>query len=302
MIVKTNHILFVPGKNPKPPADQHRGLLWRCLLRGAEKYDPAIAAEMAAHGEAFRLVPWNSVYYRDVKQIEDDLPWIEELLKKTGPSPEDIRAARSWRNKTAWLIYTLADLFPFLIPLTPDPAVKNTIEETHHYFENRDNIGWQVRELLKVPLRRIFASGGRALVIGHSMGSVIAYDALWELWHEERLRGHIDLFLTLGSPLGMRFVQNRLLGSDKTGKQRYPGNIRRWLNVAAEGDLTALDPEVHDDFQPMLDLGLTVRIQDKHDEIYTHFRNQDGLNPHRSYGYLVHDRVGKIIAQWWRGG
>ncbi len=300
--MKTNHILFVPGKNPKPPADHHRVLLWRCLLRGVEQHDAPITAEMAAHGETFRLVPWNGVYYRDVKQIDDDLPWIEELLKKTGPSPEDIRAVRSWRNKTAWLIYTLADLFPFLIPLTPDPAVKSTVEETRDYFDNRANIGWQVRELLKVPLRRIFAGGERVLLIGHSMGSVIAYDTLWELWHQEGLRGHVDLFLTLGSPLGMHYVQKRLLGADKTGKQRYPGGIRRWLNVAAEGDLTALDPEVRDDFRPMLDLGLTERIQDKHREIYAYFRNQDGLNPHRSYGYLVHPQVGKIIAHWWRGG
>ncbi len=301
MTVKTNHILFVPGKNPKPPADHHRVLLRRCLLRGVEQYDAAIASEIAGSNDIFQLVPWNGVYYGDVKQIDDDLPWIEELLKKTGPSPEDIRAVRSWRNKTAWLIYTLADLFPFLIPLTPDPAVKSTVEETRNYFDNRANIGWQVRELLKAPLRRIFAAGERVLVIGHSMGSVIAYDALWELWHEEKLRGHVDLFLTLGSPLGMHYVQKRLLGADKTGKQRYPGGIRRWLNVAAEGDLTALDPEVRDDFQPMLDLGLTERIQDKHDEIYTYFRNQQGINPHRSYGYLVHPQIGKIVAHWWRG-
>jgi len=299
--MKTNHILFVPGKNPKPPVDHHRSLVWRSLLRGVEKYDAAISADMAAHGDAFHLIPWNRVYYHDVKQIDDDLPWIEALLEKAGPSPDDIRAVHSWRIKTAWLIYTLADLFPFLIPLTPDQAVKSAIEETRDYFENRHNIGLMVREMLKVPLRRIFAGGERVLVIGHSMGSVIAYDALWELWHQEGLRGQVDIFLTLGSPLGMRFVQDRLLGSDKTGNQRYPGNIRRWLNVAAEGDLTALDPEVRDDFQPMLDLGLTESIQDKHDNIYTYFRNQDGLNPHRSYGYLVHDRVGRIIAQWWRG-
>jgi hypothetical protein len=299
--MKPNHILFVPGKNPKPPADLHRGLTWRCLLRGVEKCDAAIAADMAAHADTFQLIPWNGIYYGRVKQIEKDLPWIEELLRRTGPSPDDIRAVRSWRNKKAWLTYTLADLFPFLIPLTPDPAVKSTIEETRRYFENHDNIGCQVRELLKAPLRRIFKNGERVLVICHSMGSVIAYDALWELWHEEKLRGQVDLFLTLGSPLGMRFVQNRLIGFRNHDGQRFPGNIRRWQNVAAEGDLTALDPAVHDDFKPMLDLGLTELIQDKHAGIYTYFRDQNGLNAHRSYGYLVHDQVGRIIAHWWRG-
>jgi hypothetical protein len=297
----TSHILFVPGKNPKPPADHHHGLLWRCLLRGVELHDAAIAAEMASHVDRFQIVPWNRMYYHKVKQLEDDLPWIEVLIRKSGPSPEDIRAVHAWRTKIAWLTYTLADLFPFLIPLTPDPAVKSAVEETRDYFENRANIGCQVRELLKAPLRRIFASGERVLLIAHSMGSVIAYDALWELWHEEKLRGHVDLFLTLGSPLGMRFVQKRLIGFRNHGKQRFPGNIRHWQNVAAEGDLTALDPEVHDDFKPMLDLGLTESIHDKHDGIHTYFRNASGLNAHRSYGYLAHPHVGKIIAHWWHG-
>lgn len=31
------------------------------------------------------------------------------------------------------------------------------------------------------------------------------------------------------------------------------------------------------------------------------FRNDAGLNCHRSCGYLVHPRVGEEIARWWRG-
>ena len=55
------------------------------------------------------------------------------------------------------------------------------------------------------------------------------------------------------------------------------------------------------DVKPMLDLGLTESIHDKHAGIHTYFRNDSGLNAHRSYGYLVHPQVGKSIAHWWRG-
>ncbi|NIT56551.1 MAG: hypothetical protein GWN00_10065, partial [Aliifodinibius sp.] len=71
------------------------------------------------------------------------------------------------------------------------------------------------------------------------------------------------------------------------GRQRYPVNIRRWMNISAVGDLTSLDVELHDDFEDMLNYGLTESIEDHCHDIYNFFRNHEGLNVHRSYGYLV---------------
>ena len=60
-------------------------------------------------------------------------------------------------------------------------------------------------------LRGMLAEGDRILLNGHSMGSIIAYDSLWELWHGEGNQSKVDLYLTLGSPLGMHYVRRRLL-------------------------------------------------------------------------------------------
>lgn len=239
------------------------------------------------------------MYYHQTKAHEDDIPWIEEMLAKTGPDAQDKREAQSWRRRWVRLHYILADFFPWLIPLFPDPAAKNTVLETERYFSNRAGIADQMRELLKAPLRRMLAAGDRILIIGHSMGSIIAYDTLWELCHVENNPGRIDMLLTLGSPLGMRFVQNRLLGFHHEPNRRFPGNIRHWVNIAAQGDLTALDPNLQDDFAPMLKAGMIESIIDVHD-IYTYFRNQNGLNVHRSYGYLAHPYIGRVVADWWR--
>ena len=296
-----NKIIFVPGKNPKPSPEDHRVLLWRCLRRGLELVDPSGAQRMAAHPDCFQLVPWNAIYYGQVKDVDEDVPWIEALCHKTGPDATDVREALSWRNKRAHVLYTLGDLFPALIPLLPDPAVKSTIRETERYFRNQGSIGTHVRELLKAPLRQAFAAGDRVLVIGHSMGAVIAYDALWELTHLEANPGKVDLLLTLGSPLGMHFVQDRLLGFRDPYGQRFPCNIRHWVNIAAHGDLTALDPEVRNDFLPMIEQGCAESIEDRHRGVFNYFRNQKGLNEHRSYGYLVEQHVARAILAWWQG-
>jgi len=299
--VSVNRILFIPGKNPKPPAAEHRAQLLRCLVHGVARADPEVARKIAAQPEGFMLVSWNALYYDVEKPLDPDRAWIDALLARTGPSEDEVREALSWRRKLGRITVSIADLLPFLIPLLPDPAVKSTIEETRRYFRNDGGIGGRVRERLKVPLREMLARGDRILLVGHSMGSVIAYDTLWELWHIEGRRERIDTFLSLGSPLGMRFTQRRLCGARERGARRYPGNIRQWLNIAAEGDLTALDPTIADDFAAMRTYGQVDKLVDIDSGIFNYFRNAQGLNVHRSYGYLVNPRVGEVIANWWRG-
>ena len=54
--------------------------------------------------------------------------------------------------------------------------------------------------------------------IGHSLGSVIAYDALWDLSHERASGGPVDLFVTMGSPLATHFVRRRLRGAGRAAR------------------------------------------------------------------------------------
>lgn len=90
------------------------------------------------------------------------------------------------------------------------------------------------------------------------------------------------------------------MGHGKLNKNQYPNNIRRWTNISAEGDLVALGKDFSKCFEPMLSLNLLESIDDHSQGIYNFFRNEEGLNCHRSYGYLVNPAVGKIIADWWK--
>jgi len=61
----------------------------------------------------------------------------------------------------------------------------------------------------------------------------------------------------------------------------------------------ALDKTVFDDFGDMKDLDLTDAIHDYCHNVFNYFRNDSGLNMHRSYGYLVNVVVGRIVCDWW---
>lgn len=290
------HIIFVPGKNPKPSAKQHKSLLWRTLLEGVQRAESDTAKDLSKYRDNFGLTAWNYLYY-NYKEVNRDLPWIDALINQHGPSEQDILDAKAWHRKWIRFLYSIADHLPFLIKLLPG-TLKSTAKEINRYFLNRDNIACDIRDLLKQQLRPILNNSEQVLVIAHSMGSIIAYDTFWELSHLENFTGKID-FLTIGSPLGMNYVQRRLLGHKYSGKKKYPTNIRNWVNISATGDVTALDRIFSDDFSEMLELGIVESITDHCEGIFNFFHNDEGLNSHRSYGYLVNPAVGKVIADWW---
>lgn len=294
----TKHIIFVPGKNPKPEQAQHRALLWRTLVEGVRRADRETANMLQAGYAQFHLISWNYLYYHAYKDITMDIPWIDALINKHGPTEQDIEEANSWNIWLQRLMLTLGDHLPFLIRLLPE-EVRSTAKEINRYFENTDRIASAIRSLLADTLRPLLERQEDVLLIGHSLGSVIAYDTLWELSREEGVKGKVD-FLTLGSPLGMHYVQRRLLGMNGNGMKSYPDRIRRWINLSAEGDVAALNRNLNESFHAMLKQGLVESIEDHSRGIYNFFRSAEGLNCHRSYGYLVNPAVGSIIADWWK--
>ena len=105
------------------------------------------------------------------------------------------------------------------------------------------------------------------------------------------------LFLTFGSPLGTHFVQRSIKGGREVGAARYPHNIRRWVNLTARGDTTALKRRLKPLYREMLDLGLVDSIED-YVEFDNFFRNNLGLNAHEAYGYLAQPLLAEIVGDW----
>lgn len=292
----SKHIVFVPGKNPKPRAAQHRELLWRTLIEGVRRADSALGERIQAPDVHFHLVSWNYLYYHAYKDITREIAWIDALLNKHGPTKQDMRDAHAWNILLSRLILNLVDHVPALIPMLPAEA-QSTDREIRRYFDNSDNVAREIRKLFKHTLRPLLEKQEPILLIGHSLGSVIAYDSLWELSQQEGLHGQLD-FLTLGSPLGMHYVQPHLLGMAAKDKRTYPDSIRHWINVSAEGDIAALNRNFHEVFKEMREQGLVESIEDHCHGIYNFFRSNEGMNSHRSYGYLVNPAVGNLIAEW----
>jgi hypothetical protein len=75
------------------------------------------------------------------------------------------------------------------------------------------------------------------VVIGHSLGSVVAYDTLRTRPSDQP----VPLLVTLGSPLGLSAISQRL----QPQPPAFPAAVRRWVNIAAPDDVVAARRELH---------------------------------------------------------
>lgn len=292
-------IIYVPGLLPKPEPEKHREALLRCLLAGLRRVDVEVAQAVEANESAFELVSWTYDFYHEHRDISIDTEAIAAVIEQRGASAADVAEATSWRRKLTRWIYTLGDMMPFLIPHVAGERMEVHLRDLLRYLSDDNGIAVHARRMLQVPLQAAALAHRPVLLLAHSMGSVIAYDCLWELSHDARDRARVDLLLTMGSPLGQRYMQRRLKGADKSGYDRYPANIRRWKNLAAVGDLTALDRELANDFAEMLELGLIETFEDE--AVLNYYRLNGELNVHAEYGYLVNEKTAHTIVSWWRG-
>ena len=162
--------------------------------------------------------------------------------------PKD--ALVDWLSEMTSLADTLAemeDAGPSDIPLealplpaTPRKAVfrllvKHTFKDVHAYFFG--GAGKTIRGVVQEALEGL--DGAPLAVVGHSLGSIVAYEVLAEQGRE------VELFATVGSPLAITEVQDHL-----AKPPAVPAGVRAWRNASDLRDLVALDHTLRPEYAP----------------------------------------------------
>ncbi len=173
------------------------------------------------------------------------------------------------------------------------------------YWNEKSDFASRIRNRVRKAIYEATDGDNRVILVSHGTGCIVTYDVLWQLSHDaeykERFEGRkIDLWLTLGAPLGDLTVIRKLLGAERNGLERYPSNIVSWHNVSAEDDFTSHDNTLADDFKQMLTQKQVSCIRDY--RIYNLAVRYGKSNPHSSVGYLIHPRIAQIVSDWLRQG
>ncbi len=269
------HVTFIHGIANKPAAgDLLR--IWREALAGG-----AVPLPLGDLGVSSSLVYWADLLY---EKPEDDLSAYEGLLENTAeaidgggdaPAPEPrtaeeaafIEALRS--HLTDFSVAELEASEPPPVPANPQGALeriplpwfikkrflKAYLRDVHHYlFDVKFGPPGRPAQHIQQVIRKRFVDALNApavtrphIVVSHSMGTVIAYDCL------KRVEGcaPVDGLITLGSPLGLDEVQDKLQPgwSRKKGFPRDTVKLS-WVNVFDHLDpVCGLDPFLANDFR-----------------------------------------------------
>ena len=303
-------LLLVHGRDYKPARDVYFELSMAALRAGIERDFPDRV-------DGFDVLQKHVAWYGDLSaEILDasGRPYDRELdegdRRNALASLREIRARKrfgirqydSLPGKPALPEFFADIAAPILGSLgLSKSVVKWMAADVAAYFDSKLDYAEQVRARLRNELCELMERGDRILLVSHGTGSVITYDVLWELSHDEAFAGQyagskVDLWLTLGSPLGDRHLQKRIRGAGEPAETRYPTNVISWFNVSAEDDYTCHDDTVRDDFNKMLRQRVVSVVNDY--KIFNLAVRYGQSNPHSSIGYFIHPRVSKILVDW----
>jgi hypothetical protein len=119
-------------------------------------------------------------------------------------------------------------------------------------YERADGRRFKVRSELRRRLLKELAGAAaqadKVVVVAHSMGTMVAYDVLRNC-PECPL---VDTLVTLGSPLGIREVQEELIAEGASDVDFPAAKLSRWINIYDPLDpVCGADPRLANDYQPV---------------------------------------------------
>lgn len=140
--------------------------------------------------------------------------------------------------------------------------------------------------LVEESIREEHEAGNEIMLIAHSMGSIISYNALRDLGRPNP-RAEVSRFVTIGSPLGLFYVKSKIKEERIYDlKVRTPSIVSKaWTNYVDRRDPVALDIRLKDDYDPN-----AARVRVKDDLVINDYqglkKGEIDRNAHKSYGYL----------------
>lgn len=283
----SGRIVFVHGMGQKPDQEAERKRTWEPLERAlwlGVPYD----AYSVAYWANVRLPPAGGVPPRADEKFLRRLPvrqraslgWAAGGLGAYLTRPDLLVLNAAERLHRLWG-RLVADAVVFgRVPLAM--AFDHLMRDLRPYLAGvtRDQVLERITGQLAEARRH-----GPLCVVSHSMGTVVAFDAILQF------KGDVDTFVTLGTPLGWEYVKAAL------GTPAFPANLRHWINMYDRYDDVAIrDRGIADDY-PTPDGARFVEDR----RVRDNYAPNGDRDPHHWFGYLSSPEMADVIGKFWLG-
>jgi hypothetical protein len=196
-----------------------------------------------------------------VEARDDNKVASADIEQEMGPDPE-IRGPENWR----W-VQAVIRVIDRVGPGVSNRSIGVLLRDVFIYV----NDGTVRRKINEIVAKKM--TSDPTIVVGHSLGSVVAYEVLRE--HQQT---NVPRYITVGSPLGIRAIRRRL-----KAPLTMPNGVKDWFNARDTRDVVALYSLDLNNFS------ISPAIRNI-DSVKNHTENHHGID-----GYLDDSNVVKAI-------
>lgn len=166
--------------------------------------------------------------------------YLAELKQVTGISDADVedalRGLPLHRGPLNWeWVQALLSVLDKSVPFASGAGVALFTNDVFQYLHRKD-----LRAVMDKGVRSAFVPDSEAVVVSHSLGTVVAFNVLRNEPPPADLK--VPLFVTLGSPLAISAVKSKLQPVS------HPAIVEHWFNAMDERDVVSLYPLTSDHF------------------------------------------------------
>lgn len=257
----------------------------------------------------FELVYWADVFYDqplDPLVSDPDNPlYLEEIYTPMNshhvPDPHPIRQKILDILEEQLDRIFLNDDLTINLSFITDAIIHSYFKELDSYYakecETNGDKNCKARDIIRERTAQVIQKykDDDIFIVGHSMGSIIAYDVL----SFTIPRSTVDTFVTIGSPLGLPVIRAKIAAErnlklpDSTKLKTPPGIRRNWHNYSDLEDKIAL---VYDLTQKFDRNKHGVKVENY--VIDNNYEINGNKNPHKSFGYLRTPELALVINEF----
>ena len=200
----------------------------------------------AERDEYWKEAVWEKVTNAADDKIQDVVLQVMNLYDKTAYWRDEklARATHWWQKLWPYLGYTLGKITHIVVRDTAVDLLDLTLDLPLYLGNPR---GEKIREVVVGRIKEAMAKTGGVVLIGHSLGSVIAYDVAKRNMDTGNPL-NIKTLITMGSPLkwvtDIRRAEDGEVGPINPVVMSLPGV--RWINIYDKEDPIALKDELPD--------------------------------------------------------
>lgn len=301
-------IIGIHGLANKPTSKTLAKWWYSSLVEGLENVgvkEPEFDFRMVYWADLLYSAPSHSRRYWEFDTLYNKEPYRlakKGELKRYEDSWRDDLRARA-RNLVGATVDTLKS--DFGVDSLADWALGKLLKDLAFYYQNRKIANRDdpcrpeptqavLRREVEEAVTEEHAAGKKSMLIAHSMGSIISYDALRAIGRKRNNRVEVPQFVTIGSPLGLPHVKYKIVEEWKKRRGFEGGDpqvrtptvvTERWVNFADRKDPVAADIHLADDFKPN-QKGIRVHDDLVLNDYHTFEGHKKKCNHHKSYGYL----------------